>query len=87
MIKRKGINQENICSPRISYLLFPSYILYITIIDQFSFFITHVSIIGLLECGKTRCGWFIDVNFNGDMKLKNNYAEKYNETSGIYILS
>ena len=58
---------------------------YITTIEKLSFNLSHVRILGSMECGRTRNYCFHDNTSKKYIKLKKEYAEKFNETIGIEI--
>ena len=56
---------------------------YITTIEKLSFNLTHVRIIGSMECGNTRNYCFrVNASKNNE-KLKKDYSEKFSEKTGI----
>ena len=57
---------------------------YITSIEKLSFNLSHVIILGSMECGKTRNYCYHNAPKNNIM-LKKYYAEKFSETTSIEI--
>ena len=55
-----------------------------TTIENLSFHISHVSILGSMECGKTQND-FHDIASNIYINLKKDYAEIFNKTNGKEI--
>ena len=55
--------------------------------EKFRFHLAHVSILGSMECGKTRNDPFHENSWKNHLKLYQQYAEKFSETAGIEIQS
>ena len=54
--------------------------------EKLSFHLYHVRIIGSMEYEKTR-NYFFMIMHKNNIKLKKDYAEKFNEKTGIEIQS
>ena len=61
--------------------------MYIPTIEKLPFNLSHVSILGSMECGKTRNDCFLDNASKNNLKLRIDYAEKISKATSIEIQS